>query len=97
MVQWVNELACLRGSASSTPDPAQWVKDPALLQLWHRSQLQLGFDSWSEDFHMPLGRPKKKTKKYTEGEFPGGSAGSGSGVVLVVAQVQSLAPEFPHA
>ena len=26
--------------------PAQWVKDPALLQLWHRSKLRLRFDPW---------------------------------------------------
>ena len=28
------------------PGPAQWVKDPALPQLWLRSQLQLGSDPW---------------------------------------------------
>ena len=28
------------------PSPAQWVKDPALLQLWLRSQLQLRSDPW---------------------------------------------------
>lgn len=26
------------------PQPGTWVKDPALLRLWHRSQPQLGFD-----------------------------------------------------
>ena len=26
--------------------PAQWVKDPTLLQLWHRLQLQLRSDPW---------------------------------------------------
>ena len=29
-----------------TPGLAQWVKDPALLQLWLRSQLWLRFDPW---------------------------------------------------
>ena len=26
------------------PSLGQWVKDPALLQLWHKSQLGLGFN-----------------------------------------------------
>ena len=34
------------GSHIPIPGPAQWVKDPALLQLWHRRQLQLGSDPW---------------------------------------------------
>lgn len=35
--QGVNDLAFLCGVAGSIPRPAQWAKDPALLQLWHRS------------------------------------------------------------
>ena len=35
--------------------------------------------------------------KCTEEEFPGGSGGYGPGVVTAVAQVQSLAWEFPRA
>ena len=31
----------------------QWIRDPVLLQLWCRSQLWLGFDPWSGNFHMP--------------------------------------------
>ena len=34
------------------PIVAQWVKDPALLQLWHRSQLWLGFNPWPGNLHM---------------------------------------------
>ena len=30
----------------SIPGPAQWVRDPALPQLWHRSQLWLTSDPW---------------------------------------------------
>ena len=36
---------------------AQWVKDPALLLLWH------GFDPWPGNFHMPWAQPGKKKKR----------------------------------
>ena len=35
-----------RWDAGSIPSLARWVKDPVLLQLWLRLQLQLGFDPW---------------------------------------------------
>lgn len=42
----------------------QWAEDPLLLQLLHRSQLQLGFDPWTERFHMAwCGQKKYKKKK----------------------------------
>ena len=50
----------------------QWVKDPALPQLWHRLQLWLRFDPWPENSHMLLVWPKKlppqnkKTSSSTE-------------------------------
>ena len=31
---------------------SQWAKDLGLLQVWRRSQLQLGFDPWPGNFHM---------------------------------------------
>ena len=34
------------------------VKDEALLQLWHRSQLQLGFSLWPRNFHLPKAWPE---------------------------------------
>ena len=46
MVQWVNDLACLCGGPGLIPGQEQWIKDTALLQLWHRLQLWLGFDPW---------------------------------------------------
>ena len=42
---------------------AQWVKDLALLQLQHRSQLWLGFDPWPGNFHIPQVWLKKRKKK----------------------------------
>ena len=42
---------------------AQQVKDPALLQLWHGSQLQLGFDpflAWELPYAMGVEIKKKK-------------------------------------
>ena len=38
----------------------QQVKDPALQQLWCRSQLQHGFHPWPRNFHMPCAAKKKK-------------------------------------
>ena len=40
-----------------------WVKDPALPQLWHRSQLQYGFHPWPGNFHMSQMRRKKERQK----------------------------------
>ena len=63
MAQWVNDLVCLCGTTSSIPGPVKWVKDLALLQLWHRLQLQLGFDPWPRNPPMPLGVAKKENKQ----------------------------------
>ena len=35
--------------AGSIPSPAQWVNDPALLQLRQRSKLHLGSDGWPQN------------------------------------------------
>ena len=51
MVQQVKDWHCLCGGMGSIPTLALWVKDAVLL-LWHRSQLQLGFDLWPRNFHM---------------------------------------------
>ena len=73
MVQWGNDLACLRGGAGQNPGPAQWVKNPALLQLWHRSQLQPKSNPWSGNFHVPqvwLKKKKREREKQIEMKFP---------------------------
>lgn len=46
------------------------IKDPALLQLWPRSQLWLEFDPWPKNFYMPQVWLKKKK---------GGWGGEGGG------------------
>ena len=47
------------------PVVGQWVKDPALLQMWHRSPLWFVFDPWPGNFHVPQLWPKnKKIIKY---------------------------------
>ena len=63
---WCSRLKiwhCLCGSIGWIPSLVQWVKDLALLPLWQRSQLQLGFDPWSRKFHMLLVQPKKRNKR----------------------------------
>lgn len=51
------------GIVGSISRAVQQVKDPVLPQLWHRSQLGLGFDPWSKNFHMLRERPEKKERK----------------------------------
>ena len=46
MAQWVNDLASLCGGAGWISCLVQWVKDPALPQMWHRLQPQLGYHPW---------------------------------------------------
>ena len=46
MVQWLSFQHFLCGSIGSNPGLVQWVKNLVLPQLWHRSQLWLGFETW---------------------------------------------------
>ena len=59
----------IKGMISGVLTVAQQFKDPALLQLWHRSQLWLGFDPWPRNFHMPWAWSKKKEKKRERNYF----------------------------
>ena len=57
--------------ACSSP---QWVKDLALLHLWHRLQLLLTFDPWPKKLPYAAGAAKSKKKvmlkSYPSLEFP---------------------------
>ena len=48
------------------PSPAWWVKDPALLLLWHRLQLQLGFDPYPGTSICHRHGQKGNKKRYME-------------------------------
>ena len=61
-MQWVNDLAFLCGGADSITGLTQQVKDPMLLQLQHRSQLQHKCGPWSWNFHILWGQLTKKKK-----------------------------------
>ena len=67
MAQQVKDHHCLCGGAGLIPNLAQWVEDPALSQLWHRLQLQLGFDLWPGNLHTQWVQPLKKKKKKLHG------------------------------
>ena len=52
-----------RWDAASIPGPVQWVKDLELLQLWHRSLLQLVSDPWSGNSICLEAAEKEKERK----------------------------------
>ena len=62
VVQWDQRHLWSTGTQVQSPIPAQWVKDPALLQLWLKSQLRLRSDPWPRNSICLLGWPKKKKK-----------------------------------
>ena len=51
------------------PSLAQWVEDSALLQLWLRSQMQLGSDPWSGSPYAAGQQKKEKDSKTLEIKF----------------------------
>ena len=67
----------------SIPSPAQWVKDPVLLQLRLRSSWQLRSGPWPRN---SSGRPKKKKKKKKESNHRGSGCYGGTGSIPSLAQ-----------
>ena len=78
MAQQVKNPTSIHEDASLIPGLTQWFKDPALPQLWHRSQMQIGSGiAWllcrpvsaapilpqPGNLYMPRVQPFKKTKK----------------------------------
>ena len=63
MVQWVeNPPAVAQATAEvQVPSLVQWVKDPALPQLWRRSQLRLRFCPSQGDYAMRVAQTNKQT------------------------------------
>ena len=57
-----SSLCHCRGT-SLIPGFAHWVKDPTLLQMWYRSQLQLGFNPWPGNIFLEGYIPPKKRKE----------------------------------
>ena len=51
---------CVYSGAGSFPSLVQWVKNPVLLQTWHRSQLRFEFCPWPGNFHILWVWQKKK-------------------------------------
>lgn len=51
----------LCGGASSVPSPESWALDPALLQLWQKSQLPLRIQAGK--CHYVVGHREKKKKR----------------------------------
>ena len=66
---WHNRIISVSGALERRldPRPAQWVKDPALLQLWLTLQLWLGSDPWPGNSTC-CGVAKKKKKKNSQKE-----------------------------
>ena len=57
------KIWCFCDGAGSIPGLVHWIKDPVLLQLWHRLQLQLRFNPRPRNFHMPQHSQKRKEKQ----------------------------------
>lgn len=62
---WHNRICAVLGVLGHRFEarPGTGTKDPALPQLWHRWQLQLGSDPWPRELQMPRGSQKRKRGK----------------------------------
>ena len=55
---------CLCSGMGSIPGPSQWVKDPELLKLWRRLQLQFKFHLWPQEIPCAVGASKKNQPNF---------------------------------
>lgn len=60
VVQQVNDPIYLCGGTGLIPGPGQWIKDPALLQVWSKSQLQLTFYPWQQELPYAMDVAQKR-------------------------------------
>lgn len=67
---------------------SQWVKDPALLPLWHRLQLPCSVSPWPGSFQMQREWPKKNS-------FEKGYACWGNTGPLVVSRLAAIPTPGP--
>ena len=63
VVEWNQQHLRRCWDLGSIPSPAQWVKDPVLLQLWLRSLLWLRSNPWPRSSICCKAAKKKKVKK----------------------------------
>ena len=62
MAQRVKNPTSVHADARSILDLTQWVKDPVLLPLWRRPQLQLFFDPLAQELPYAAVAALKKKK-----------------------------------
>ena len=75
MAQWNQQCLCSPRTQVKSPVRHSRLKDMMLPQLWHRSQLQVGFDSWSGN-SIRYGVEKKKKEEEEEEEKRSSHCGS---------------------
>ena len=68
LVQWDQQCPSSGRDTGSIPSLVQWVKDPALPQLWHKSQPWPGFNPWPKGSTYHEAAKKRKEKEILRGK-----------------------------